>query len=121
LIRKDGRHRLDKLSEVAKYSETHSREDLKKEAREKQFHPLWPTPTVQEAGKISNRPNYGQKALSNHPEIQGKCTRPKLNKSRDGLPDLDRSSTIGKSRGQLNPAWVEALMGLPPGWTDFDF
>jgi hypothetical protein len=82
---------------------------------------IWPTPTVQEAGKIANRANYGQKALSNHPAIQGQPTRPRLNKSRSGRSDLDRTHEIGKSRGQLNPAWVEQLMGLPPGWTDFDF
>jgi len=77
----------------------------------------WPTPTVQEAGKICNRPNHGQVGLSNHPSIQGACEREPLNKSRAGLPDQDRRSTIGKSQGQLNPAWVEHLMGLPPGWT----
>lgn len=78
----------------------------------------WPTPTVAEAGKISNRANNGQVGLSNHPSIQGKCKRMPLNKSRCGQPDQSRSNTITKSRGQLNPAWVEQLMGLPPGWTD---
>jgi hypothetical protein len=29
-------------------------------------------------------------------------------------------NTNGKSRGSLNPNWVEQLMGLPTGWTDFD-
>ncbi len=81
----------------------------------------WPTPTTAEAGKISNRPNKGQIGLSNHPSIQGECTREPLNKSRGGQQDQDRSSTIGKSQGQLNPAWVEQLMGLPLGWTDLDF
>ena len=81
----------------------------------------WPTPTTAEGGKISNRPNKGQIGLSNHPSIQGECTREPLNKSRGGQQDQDRNSTIGKSQGQLNPAWVEQLMGLPPGWTDFDF
>jgi len=78
----------------------------------------WPTVTVQEAGKIACRPNFGQKGLSNHPAIQGKPTRDKLNKSRDGQPDLNRSNTIGKSQGQLNPDWVEQLMGIPLGWTN---
>jgi hypothetical protein len=27
----------------------------------------------------------------------------------------------GKAQGKLNPDWVEQLMGLPTGWTDFDF
>jgi hypothetical protein len=38
----------------------------------------------------------------------------------DGQPDQDKSNTTGKNRGQLNPAWVEQLMGLPAGWTNFD-
>jgi len=37
-----------------------------------------------------------------------------------GLPAQDSPNTTGKSRGQLNPAWVEQLMGLPQGWTDLD-
>ena len=32
----------------------------------------------------------------------------------------EKSSTSGKNLGQLNPDWVEQLMGLPVGWTDFD-
>jgi len=45
---------------------------------------MWPTPTAAEAGKISNQANYGQKGLSNHPEIVGKPTRPKEEKSKKG-------------------------------------
>jgi hypothetical protein len=37
-----------------------------------------------------------------------------------GQPDKDSNNTTGKNRGQLNPAWVEQLMGLPAGWTNFD-
>ena len=35
-----------------------------------------------------------------------------------GLPDQDSPNTNGKSRGQLNPAWVEQLMGLPYNWVN---
>tara|TARA_B100000287_G_C20542920_1_gene745360 strand:- start:526 stop:999 length:474 start_codon:yes stop_codon:yes gene_type:complete len=45
---------------------------------------MWPTPTAAEAGKISNKANYGQKGLSNHPDIVGKPNRPKQDKSRKG-------------------------------------
>ena len=41
-----------------------------------------------------------------------------------GQPDQANLSTTGKSRelqGKLNPDWVESLMGLPTGWTDFAF
>ena len=45
---------------------------------------LWPTPTVAEADKIGNRPNYGQQGLSNHPAIVGYPEREKMSKSRAG-------------------------------------
>ena len=41
-----------------------------------------------------------------------------------GHLDQANHSTTGKSQGsqgKLNPDWVEQLMGLPAGWTDFDF
>jgi len=47
-----------------------------------------------------------------------------MKKDRAGLPGQDKSSIAGKSQGQfgvLNPAWVEHLMGVPTGWTDFDY
>jgi len=40
----------------------------------------WPTPTTAEAQKISNKANYGQKCLSNHPAIRGLPDREKLKK-----------------------------------------
>jgi hypothetical protein len=42
----------------------------------------WPTPTSAEASKIGNRPNYGQKGLSNHPAIVGEVERTPMKKSR---------------------------------------
>lgn len=44
----------------------------------------WPTVTTAEAGKISNRRNYGQIGLSNHPAIHGQITRAPLVKDRAG-------------------------------------
>jgi len=79
----------------------------------------WPTPTQAEADKIGNNANYGQVALGNHPAIRGTVQRAKKNKG-DGLPAPDKSNTNGKNRGQLNSAWVEQLMGLEAGWTNFD-
>lgn len=73
----------------------------------------WPTPTVAEAGKVPNRANYGQTALSNHPAIVGFPDREKASKDRkgiDGQPDQEKPSTNGK-RHVLNPAWVLQLMG----------
>jgi hypothetical protein len=76
----------------------------------------WPTPTTAEGTKIGNSPNYGQKGLSNHPSIVGLPDREKLNKS--GKNQESPNIPPPKSRGKLNPNWVEQLMGLPPGWTD---
>jgi len=38
-------------------------------------------------------------------------------------PDLTKNNTNGNALEsyKLNPDWVEQLMGLPVGWTDFDF
>ena len=55
----------------------------------------WPTPTVQEAGKIGNQANYGQTALSNHPALRGEATREKYEKSRPGPADPANHSTTG--------------------------
>jgi hypothetical protein len=86
----------------------------------------WPTPTTAEAGKIGNQANFGQTGLSNHPAIRGETERGKMLKSREGdgrstqpggPPAPDTISTNGKSHGQLNPNWVEQLMGIPVGWT----
>ena len=108
----------------------------------------WPTPTVAEATKIGAQANYGQVGLNNHPRIRGNPTREKMQKDRAGLDGgtktqqtwptprcfmhKDALTDRGKSNlgevinekenmtktGQLNPSWVEWLMGWPIGWTD---
>ena len=65
----------------------------------------WPTPTVPGPHQVGKIEEWG----GSH------------NKLRDGRPGPVKSSTNGKSRGQLNPAWVEQLMGIPVGWTNFDY
>ena len=87
----------------------------------------WPTPTTAEAMKISNNPNFGQLGLSNHPKIHGfEVDREKLNKDRKGdtkakcsqQPQKENPES-GKCRGQLSVEFVEQLMGVTVGWTDF--
>ena len=108
-------------------SESHVwRETVQKEVER------WPTPTVAEADKIGNRPNYGQQGLSNHPAIVGKVQREKMTKSKtkDGKstnPDISSihqdpmtqkdGHTCSVSCRRLNPLFAEHLMGLPLGWT----
>jgi hypothetical protein len=108
----------------------------------------WPTPTTAEGTKIGNQANYGQKGLSNHPEIVGKPTRKKGVKSyptptardwkgtyktiirKDGKSRMDNLPQVADSLQDptshsmdgknhvLNPSWVEQLMGLQVEWTD---
>ena len=82
----------------------------------------WPTPDVAQAQKVSNRPNYGQLGLANHPDVHGTTVqRNPMKKDRLGQPGQDQGNTSGKSQesfGKLNPNWVEQLMGLPIGLTD---
>ena len=88
---------------------------------------LWPTPT---AGmwKHTERPELAAKYIS-----QGKISLPRAVKT-SMLPtpcstDWKISSKPGQRRGQLietqiggqlNPMWVEWLMGFPLGWTDLE-
>ena len=61
---------------------------------------LWPTPTASE--DAAGTPNGKmQSMLGNHPDIRGTTQE-----EWDG--------------GQLNPTWVEWLMGWPIGWTDLN-
>lgn len=65
---------------------------------------LFPTPTTG-AGLCGGTGNYQQlKALEECGEI---------------TPEERRSMAAGNG-GQLNPEWVEALMGFPPGWTELE-
>lgn len=62
---------------------------------------LFPTPTTG-AGLCGVTGNYNQlKALEEAGEIT----------------EEERRSMAAGNGGQLNPDWVEALMGFPPGWT----
>ena len=86
---------------------------------------LWPTPTSREY-KGGRKPET-LKAKGRTPSNTlgdavmfatptGRCgTGASNTKTRQGSPDLQ--SQIG---GQLNPTWVEWLMGFPLGWTDLN-
>lgn len=65
---------------------------------------MYPTPTTG-AGLCGGTGNYKQ--LKN------------LEESGAITPEERRSMAAGNG-GQLNPTWVEALMGFPPGWTELE-
>jgi hypothetical protein len=78
----------------------------------------WPTPTVMEAGKIGNNPNFGQQGLSNHPSVHGReLDREKLHKDKKGKEKAKSPTPKEQTSKKLNANWVEHLMGLPPQWT----
>ena len=62
-------------------------------------HRKWPTPRTSDANGHSN---------------------PRIQKLRDGIPTPHqlREAVAVEVTGQLNPTWVEWLMGWPLGWTD---
>jgi hypothetical protein len=61
---------------------------------------MWPTPTASECGSSNNGdPGDGRGEYA----TKGKASL---------------STTARQEGGALNPEWVEALMGLPLGWTD---
>lgn len=74
----------------------------------------WPTPTTAEAGKISCRPNYGQLGLSNHPDVHGyQVNRPKLEKSRSGLPAPENPKTNGNRQESWATPRVQLASNCP--------
>ena len=83
LTRKDGKSRADQLAVAVDLEEKLS----------------WPTPTVQEAGKIGNQANHGQLALSNHPAIRGEVSRDKYEKGKHGQAAPANPSTHGSRQG----------------------
>ena len=71
-------------------------------ANQVKFPELWPTPTTG-AGMCGGTGNFQQ--LKNL-EARGQIT------------EEERKSMSQGNGGQLNPDWVEWLMGLPVGWTE---
>jgi hypothetical protein len=72
----------------------------------------WPTPTVQEAGKIGNQANHGQLVLSNHPALRGEVTREKFEKSKHGPPAPANHST----HGNRPESWATPRTKDAEGW-----
>ncbi|HEY6414824.1 MAG TPA: hypothetical protein VIX41_01260, partial [Acidimicrobiales bacterium] len=63
----------------------------------------WPTPKASE-GQRGSDPAHGEGGPSLR-QLSGRL-----------LPETGADGTTGSPRADLNPSFVEALMGLPPGW-----
>ena len=92
---------------------------------------MFPTPTVstgsfQQSSYVGAPRRYSLMGMARHanwptPAAQDakNSTLPPSQMERDTVPGaLLRSGE--KAGGQLNPTWVEWLMGYPPGWTDLE-
>ena len=68
---------------------------------------LWPTPTCQEV---------------EHPDAELTDTGRRLSKDGKSSHSLNLADSVKQSApaGQLNPTWVEWLMGWPVGWTSME-
>lgn len=73
----------------------------------------WPTPRASESENRQLNPSPSQLNGSH-----GLNLAMLVNHSTDGQPAQESNNSTGNRPGQLNPDWVEALMGIPIGWTD---
>jgi hypothetical protein len=86
---------------------------------------MWPTPTAQDFKKRG--PNSKQQGLNETARAmwltpmssEGKRSemKPETLKKGKELGNLSQQMAHQTQRGNLNPDWVESLMGFPPGWT----
>lgn len=115
------------------YGEYSQRKKLARPIKEKESL-SWPSPRAGNPG--SRKPGTGGKVLSEEAKRWGtpqasdhvegartrvdsgqKCLGRDLNRL-NSHQDQMKNNTNGKHQEQLNPDWVEQLMGLPIGWTD---
>lgn len=95
---------------------------------------IWPTPSASDCGRTAINPIMTKNGTIRHKNKEGGQSYARLDavaamfptpkaqnaraagqKHGDGGPSLD--VVVG---GQLNPTWVEWLMGFPIGWTDLN-
>ncbi len=91
---------------------------------------LWPTPVHSEARQGFQQRSNGKKGTQISLSTAVKWATPSARDWRSGKASEDThnrnsrplSEQIGRQEngGQLNPMWVEWLMGWPPGWTALD-
>lgn len=86
---------------------------------ESQIKKLWPTPRCHNANEHPSpsemrRKSPGLGAMAHWPTPQARDEKGPSGSHQVNLPNALGITT----RQSLNPAWVEELMGFPPGWTE---
>jgi hypothetical protein len=96
-------------------------------------HDLWPTPTTQDNNQVKGLDKRGTTlggAVRNWPtpsarDHKGGYRGGRIRNGKVSFDTLDVAvqhiSNKDRKSGQLNPDWVEWLMGVPTGWTDLGF
>ena len=88
----------------------------------------WPTPTVQDASNDAGPSQWTRNSVPLNVAVKMWPT-PKGSPSgldyaranREGSGGDDLATSVARDTlGQLNPTWVEWLMGFPEGWTDLE-
>lgn len=84
---------------------------------------MWPTPTAQDAANDGGPSQFERNSLPLNAAV--KWRTPGAGEGRRGGQSPEERQAAGHSvtltdqaGGQLNPTWVEWLMGFPLGWTD---
>jgi hypothetical protein len=89
---------------------------------------MWPTPRANDAekrGNVSTDPRNGLPGVvkmwptPTANDAQNSSLPPSA-KDWDSVPGAIMREGYTAQEGQLNPAWVEALMCFPVGWTDVE-
>lgn len=93
---------------------------------------MWPTPRANDAEKRGNidpqDPRNGLPAAvklwptpqASDNRDRGNLSNPAIRKRIESGKQVNLSMCVSENSGQLNPDWVECLMGFPIGWTDID-
>lgn len=94
---------------------------------------MWPTPSASDCGRTAINPHLTRNGTIRHIGKNGGQSYARLDAVAAMFPtptasEADRGGkgyrhgglrcVIPEESGQLNPDWVEWLMGFPPGWTE---
>jgi len=82
---------------------------------------LWPTPTVQDSANDGGPSQFRRNSLPLNAAVKMWPT-PVADDTGYRRESYAQGGTALSTvaGGQLNPTWVEWLMGFPIGWTDFE-